>query len=694
MHGDLYEAAPSALSGMHGVFVGACMKGGIEMAIQKNKICGKAAKMLGDKFVAGKAVPADAKTLQAIAKRTAALQSVVKAHVSGKAFGNLDKAKQLRRSIVSGVAAAAMSPAEAKMLSSMQALAKAGNPRAVEALRKLQATGSVAGGDFIGLSITDAFKYATAPVWWPAQKLAQGAKWTGQKLGIVSKGSTSPQDVRISKMKAAFQRRKAAEAAAMAADAQTEAELRAQQSIVDAANAEADAQDAKALQQEAAMKTSELEADPSQSADYQSASERHAQVDDSDDSGSFVGAWSAFVGASEKKLVAKASSKDATGVKLRAGAALYKKAKAGDPQAKKAIVTMVAKANKGDQQARRDVLAVKAGMMATKAKKKAQKKHSIALAVKATSAKVQATQRKAEAAIANKLVRMERKHELHKLAKVERKAAAGHKPSRAYVQKQVTLAKKGDKKAANKVAKLKLVKSVRLATPTARERRNVASAGKLLAHAQKGNPKAVRQIKVLEAAAKKGNPNAKRAVKRLQVAKAVGATIATGAAVAIVTSKTSKKKKMTKADAQKQVATAKAKAATKSASREELAAGARAAQALGDKKTAEQLAVLATAAPAATETLAKTATVVKAKEAGSPEAKAAINSSFEAAKAGDPAEIKKMGNVVAAQTLDDIQKGQPVSPAMRDAVNLQERVAAEESGRHRRGQAHHRCRDH
>lgn len=409
------------------------------------------------------------------------------------------------------------------------------------------------------------------------------------------------------------------------------------------------------------MRTKEIEADPSQYQDDES------------------GKWESFVGAADKKIVAKAKAKDATGVKLRAGAALYAKAKSGDPAAKKAIVTMVAKAKKGDQQARRDVLAVKAGMMAAKAKQKAQKRHAVALAVRAKAAKVQSLQRRGEAAVANKLVRMERRAELHKLAKIERRSSAGNKSARAYVQQQVSLAQRGDKKAAAKVAKLKLVKSVRLAAPTKRERRNVASAGKLLARAQRGNPKAVRQIKVLQAAANKGNPNARRAVRRLQVAKAVGATIATGTAVAVVTKKSKKdKKKLTRAEAQKQVATAKAKAVTRSASREELAAGARAAQALGDKETAGKLAVLAAATPAATETLKKTAAVVAAKESGNPEATAAIDSSFQSAKSGNPDDIKKMGNVVAAQTIGDIQQGKAVSPAMRDAINLQERVAAKD----------------
>jgi hypothetical protein len=661
VHGDLHQATPAYLTAVHGAFVGGCLQGNIEMALQKNKICGKAATVLGQQ-IDGRSplTPANAKSLHALCQKTSSLRNVVTSHASSKVANGLEQGKDLQKSIIVGAIGAAMSPAEAKMIEAMQKLAKAGNPRALEGLKRLKASGAIVGGDHIGFSVSEAFKYATAPVWLPAKALAKGAKWVGQKTGIVSKGGSSPEQQRLSMMKAAAQRRKAAAAKAAAADAQTQAELRAQQAIADAADAEADAADAESLAKEAAMRTKEVEADPSQYT--------------SDESGA-----DAFIGKEDAAIVGKAKAQDATGVKIRSGMALYKKAKAGDPAAKAAIVKMVAKAKKGDQQAVKDVRAVQAGMRAVKAQQKAQKKQARVLVAKARKAKVRAVQKKLEAAVANKLVRIERKHELKKLAKVERKAAAGNKSAKAYIVKQVTLAKKGDKKAAVRVQKLRLVKNVRKAAPTTSERRNLAAAGSLYAKAQKGNPKAVRQIMVLQDAANKGNPNAKRAVKRLQVAKAVAAAITTGAVTsAVLTTKKGKKQKMTKAHAQELVAKAKSKAAARSGSREELAAGARAAQALGDKKTAGTLAVAASQAPSATETLKKTATVVAAKEAGNPEAKTAINASFEAAKSGDAAEIKKMGNVLAAQTIDDVNKGNPVPPAMRDAVNLQERIAAKD----------------
>ena len=360
-------------------------------------------------------------------------------------------------------------------------------------------------------------------------------------------------------------------------------------------------------------------------------------------------------------------------MKIRSGAKLYTKIQAGDPKAKAALKTMIAKANKGDQQAKRDVNAVYAGRVAVQAKKQAQKKQAAVLAGKARKLKVIAAQRKVEAGIANKLVRTERKMQLAHYAKVEAKAAKGNKKAVAYVAKQVAASKKGDKKATARVGAMKIGRQVRLAAPTKRERRNLAVAAKVVARARKNDPKALRQIAVHKAAAKQGNPNAKRAMKRYEVAAVVVTAVATGAlAGSKVSKKTAKKRKSDQAAVLKAQKDLKAGTGT----REEYAAGARAAQALGDKATAGTLAVAASNAPSATESLKKTATVVAAKEAGNEQAKSAIVKNFEEAKSGDPEAIKKTGNVVAVQTIDDINKGRPLSPAMTDAINLHERIAA------------------
>jgi hypothetical protein len=557
-----------------------------------------------------------------------------------------------------------MNSADKKMLGDIVKLAKAGNPRAVKALASLKKTGEIMGGDFIGSFLSSAFKYATMPITVPAKAAWKATKWTGRKLGITH-GSASPEQVRLSKLTAARKRSEAAQARAKAADAETEAELRAQQAIASAADAEADAADAAALAKEAAMRTKEIEANPAMA----------NQDDDSneDSSGEFVGGWTEILGKDTKagKIVAKAGEKSATGTKIRSGAKFYKKIASGDPKAKAALKTMIAKSNAGDQQAKRDLNAVWAGRIAVKAKEKAQKKEVAAKVRTARKLRVVAAQRKLESRIATKLVRTERKMQLAKFARVEAKAAKGNKKAIAYVAKQSAASKKGDKKAQGRIAAMQLGRKVRLAAPTKRERRNLNSAGVLIARARRNDPKAYRQIALIQAAAAKGNPNAKRALRRLEIAAAVASTVATG----VVVTKAGKQSKQTKAQ-KATVASAKRKQAAGTGTREEYTAGARAAQALGDKATAGQLAVAASRAPSATESLKKTATVVAAKQDGNAEATAAIAKSFEEAKTGDPAAIKKMGNVVAVQTIDDINKGRPVSQTMQDAINLQQRAAA------------------
>ncbi|HVN30868.1 MAG TPA: hypothetical protein VMT45_02680, partial [Thermoanaerobaculaceae bacterium] len=277
-----------------------------------------------------------------------------------------------------------------------------------------------------------------------------------------------------------------------------------------------------------------------------------------------------------------------------------------------------------------------------------------------------------EARAANKLARMERKHELRKLAKVERRAASGDRRSKAFVASQVALAKRGDKRAKSRVEKMTLARQVRLAAPSKRERRNLAQAGRLYSRAQKGDPRARRQIRVFEVAAKHGDPNAKRAVRRLKIAKAVEAAVATGAIVATVAVAKSRKQKK---EDRRTVARVKSKMRAGTASREELAAGARAAKAVGDERTAGEMAMAAASAPAATEQIRSAAAVVSARQSGNARAKEVLTADLESAKTGDPAAITRTGNVVAANTIDDIQHGRPVSPAMRDAINLQARAA-------------------
>ena len=86
-------------------------------------------------------------------------------------------------------------------------------------------------------------------------------------------------------------------------------------------------------------------------------------------------------GTKAHKIVSKASEKSATGTKIRAGAALYVKAKKGHPQSRKAIKIMAIKAKKGDPQAIRDINAVKAGRIAVRARARAKATREVSMVI-------------------------------------------------------------------------------------------------------------------------------------------------------------------------------------------------------------------------------------------------------------------------------------------------------------------------
>ena len=121
------------------------------------------------------------------------------------------------------------------------------------------------------------------------------------------------------------------------------------------------------------MRTKETEAAP------ELAARNQAQDDQEASSGEFAGSWTDFVGrGKEKELVAKAAEESPTGTKIRAAARVYKRAKAGDPRAVRAVQVMVAKAKAGDPQALRDVNAMKAARLSLATKKRAQRRQLVA----------------------------------------------------------------------------------------------------------------------------------------------------------------------------------------------------------------------------------------------------------------------------------------------------------------------------
>ena len=671
VHGDLINNSDETLA-MHGAFVGACVLGAIDAARAQNARDHKLAVNLSQKIANGQPVtrPERQALIQTLKSQTK-LRGFTKSLVSGRAFVGCKQAKTWTKGAFVG-AAKAMSDEDKKMLAVIVKLAKVGNPRAQKALIALRQSGEIS-GDSMGLSVGKFFHYATAPIWLPAKGIYKGEQALFGQKG----GGGSPEQQRLAMIAAAAKRRQAAEARAAAADAQSEAEQRAQLAIANAADAEADAKDAEALAKEEAMKTKEVQADPSSL----------AKADD--ESGEFCGSWVGFVGKGTRdaKIVVAANQNTPIGIKIRAGNRLYKKAKAGDPKSIAAIQAMTAKANAGDPQALRDVNAIKAGKAFQASKKRAQRKQAAVAAREqrkkaavanreARRLKVVAFQKAYESRLANKACRMQRTHELKKHWKVERMAAAGNPKAKAYVKKQVVLANQGDKKAKARVQAMQQGRLIRQKVRTPRDIRNMKEAERFARGLAKNNPKTIRQYEILKAAANNGNPNAIRAIDRIMLAAMVVSTINTGVVATTHKGKKGAKRDAAIRNAQKQVASAKRKAATRTASREELAAGAKAAHALGDNATAGRLAQQAASAPSATETIKKKAATVAAAEAGNPEAKSELAANLADAKKGEVGGIKEIGKTMAVDTADKIEKGEPIPQTMKDAIALNERIKA------------------
>ena len=708
VHGDLVSESEETLA-MHGAFIGACVMGGIEAAKEQNGSHGQFAEDMGKKIASGQALtPAERNQLAKILSGQAQIHKFTASLVSGAAFVGCPQKKTWTKGAFVG-AVRAMSDQDKKMLSTVVKLAKIGNPRAQKALVYLKKSGEIMGGEGLGESpLQKAFNYAAAPI-----KLAGDDSGWSIKPWKWGKKSPSAQDVRLAKMKAAQKRLKAAQAKAAAADAETEAEQRAQQAIADAADAEADAADAEAMSKEQKMKTAEAEANPDSIPTA---------------AGDFIGGWTDVLGkgTKESKIVAKASEQSATGTKIRSGATLYVQAKKGNPKAVRSIRVMVAKAKKGDPQAIRDVNSVKAGRIAVRARAKAQKRQLVAQKRAVRKAKVASAQRKIENPMGDRLARMSRKHELKKLAIVERKAAKGNPKAKVFVAKRVAASKRGDKKALAQVQGMKLGRTVRLQVTSKQEAKRMKAATRMAARLHKNDPKAVRQYTVLKDAANHGNPNAQRAMKRLAIGGALVATVATGAVVLPKLASAPKpvkklrpgtlgykkaqrqiamlRKKIkagtaTPAEigyganlalqmndtgtatflaslndknlqtARQQVASAKEKAITGTGTREELTCSAKIANQIGDRETAGMLALKASTAPSSTEKMKQTASEVAAAQSGNPTAQASLEKTVADAKTGNVEAIDKLGNVMAVKTIDAANKGQPISPTMADAIN-------------------------
>ena len=568
----------------------------------------------------------------------------------------------------------ALTPAEQSQLTRMIELAKQGNPNAQKALQTLQAQG-VDITSSMGFGISDAFKIATAPIWLPAKLISKGYDKAFGKGG----GPASPEQLRLQRLQAAQKRRQAAAARARAADAQTQAEYRTQQSLAAAADAEADAADAEANAKEAAMISAEQQYAPAETPEYDQSGASRPIITPLPPTPVPSPTVTVFAKDVRKrmakktpeahKILIKSEENSPTGMKLKASMELYRKAKANKKSPEyKAAATIIKKAKKGDKQAQADAHALKVASIAVKAEKNAQKHVVLVYKYRAANAKGIAVRKRAEVAMSEQLIRQSRAAKLRKVAKIERLAAAGSPKHVAFVKAHVAKAKAGDKKSQEVVAALQLVKHVRQAAPTRREKRNVALAQRMAHKVGRGNKKAILQSRLIAAAAKGGNPNAIRAKKRLQTGAALEMTLATGMVVlpaVVITSEIAKKREQAK---KQQVAKVETKVAKGTASREEVQAAAKSAADLGDKDKARELATTAATLPSATESLKQTAAVAAAAVAGSPAHIAAMNKAEAQAAAGDPAGVEAMGKVAAVQALNQVTKGKPLAPEMKTAV--------------------------
>ena len=609
------------------------------------------------------------------------------------------------------VAAQAMTETEKKMLAQMISQAKAGHHNSQQALMALKAQGytfTLGGGhSFVGWGISDAFKVAMLPITVPAKYAWKGTKAVGRAIGFGSK-SQSADDVRLSRLKAAQQRARAAQARARAADAQSDAEYRAQQQLAAAADAEADAADAEATAKEAAQMTAEAQYLPGQA-------DNSSDTDDQSGDDVAVGPGKNIVkpvitplpptlspkDAELERLMQKATKtsqanlKDArrqvvakknpqaarilaasetnspAGMKLQAAMTLYAQGKNGDPRARKAIATMVAKAKKGDKQALADVYAMKAAQVAVKSDTAAAKHVARVAAYRAQSAKVVAARKRIEVATANKLTQASRAHGLAKVAKIEQRAAAGDKKDQATIAKHVALAKQGNKTSGNFIKATVLTKHIRTTAPTRAERQRVAQARRMAAKIARGDKKSIRDYRVMAAAAKAGNPNAKRGMARLATGTAIDRTIKTGMFVlpaVVITAEVVKKQEAKKADDQKKLASVETKVAKGTASKEEVQAAAKIAATEGDHEKAKELMTVAASTPSAKDELARVATVVAASEAGNPKSQQSMGKALQAAEAGAPEGIEAAGKIAAVQALHQVSADKPIAPEMKTAV--------------------------
>jgi hypothetical protein len=332
------------------------------------------------------------------------------------------------------------------------------------------------------------------------------------------------------------------------------------------------------------------------------------------------------------------------------------------------------KAKKGDPQAKRDVNAVRAGKVAVHSKGRAARNVAARSRREAMNKRGIAVRKRMEARAANALIRRTRARKLAKIAKVERRAAAGDRKAKAAIEACIAKAGRGDQKAHTTVQALRLARHVRTSAKTPAEARRLKAAHKILIKAHRGNKKALRTVALINSAAKSGQPNARRAKARLAVAARVEHAISTGRVVP-PGSKATVAHNARSAHARRYEHLS-GRVASGIGTREEALGAAKAAAALGKKDEAAALALHARSLPSATQPIKNAAAVQAAAEKGNKEAQAAIADSLAAAQAGDPKGISSAGKLAAIRAVAAVDRGEPMPRPIAEATGIVERAHA------------------
>ncbi|MDD5351241.1 MAG: hypothetical protein PHQ12_13605 [Chthoniobacteraceae bacterium] len=262
------------------------------------------------------------------------------------------------------------------------------------------------------------------------------------------------------------------------------------------AEAEAEVDDANADASEA-----EAEATEAESSDE--------EVAPDDMAGDFVGC----LPANKTKVLRVAGERSPRGAKVRAGMNTYRKVMAGDPVAKQAVVSMAKKAENGDMQAKRDLMAVKVG-------KVAQNQFSGAKRAWANIKRAAARKSGVDFISMLKTSSMKARDRYDNSLKLQRRAAAGDAKAVEFIHTVNKAAQAGDQAAIRAQKNLALAALVIAHTQTPAQKAQFDADWRLVkaSRSRLGGGDARRQIATVFAAGKSGDKSSQHRMEHIRLA--------------------------------------------------------------------------------------------------------------------------------------------------------------------------------